>query len=91
MEGARAQPGHAPRERAGRLEDEVVRLAAGGARRRSGDGQAQRARLKAQIIAGAGEGDEAFEGVIAVRPAAEDVERQVDLGRGAGRKGLRGH
>ena len=70
MEGAGAQPGDAPRERAGRLEDEVVRLAAGGVRGRAGDGQAQRARLKAQIIAGAGEGDEAFECVIAVGAAA---------------------
>ena len=57
---------------------------------RAGDGQAQRARLEAQIVAGAGEGDEAFEGVIAVGAAAEHVERQVDLGRGAGGERMHG-
>ena len=67
MEGAGAQARDAPRERAGRLEHEVVGLGAGGVRGRAGDGQAQRARLKAQVVAGAGEGDEAFERVIAVR------------------------
>ena len=91
MESARAQAGHAPRERPRRLEDEVVGLAASGVRGRAGDGQAQLARPEAQIIAGAGEGDQAFEFVIAVGPAAEDVQRQVDLGRGAGGKRPRCH
>ena len=85
------QAGDAPRERPRRLEDEVVGLAASGVRGRPFDGQAQLARPKAQLVAGAGEGDQAFEFVIAVGPAAEDVQRQVDLGRGAGGKRPRCH
>src|SRR4051794_31506009 len=42
------------------------------------------ARNQGEGVADAGEGDEAFEFVVAVGPPSEDVQAEVDLGRSTG-------
>ena len=62
-------------------QDEIVGIASGERCRRTADLKRQLCpRLKPQIIARAGKRHEAFQIMIAVRPASEHVERQIDLG-----------
>ena len=71
-------------ERARRAQHEIVVGRPGGRGGRPVDRQAQRfRRLERQPVAAAGEGDDAVEFVPAVGAAAEHVQRQIDLGRGA--------
>jgi hypothetical protein len=91
MEGADLQALHALGQKTGGLENEVIGLASGLRCRRAIDAKSQRrAGLKPEIVARAGKGHEAYQIVIAVGPAPEHMERQVDLGGRAGGKWL-GH
>ena len=68
-------------ERARRLEHEIVAARARRFRGRAGDVECERvAGSKRQPVADIGERHEAFELVIAVRPAAEHMQREIDLG-----------
>ena len=73
---------HTRRERACRLEHEIIGVGAGLARRCAAEGQRQcAAGRKSEPVAAIGEYDQAFELVIAVGAAAKDSQRQVHLGR----------
>jgi hypothetical protein len=82
---------HARGEVAGRAQDEVVVERPRRPGRGTGNLQREvRARYQFQHVGHIGEGDEALQRMVAVaRPAAENVQGQVDLGRSAG--GEQGH
>ena len=71
-------------------QDQIVGLGRQARAERAGHGQRQAIRrLDRHPVADVGEGDEAGQGMIAVGVHGTDVQEQIDLGRGQGRK--RGH
>ena len=91
VKGAELQPLHPFGEEPRGLEHEIVVVVAGERRSRPVDSKRQRrAGRQSKRVADACESNEAFEGMVAVRAPPQDVEREVDLCRGAGGQG-RGH
>ncbi len=70
------------RQQAGRLQDQVLVLAAQGLRTFAFDVERQLAgRMKGQPVAPVGKDDETVDRMIPVRTCRSDLKRQVDLGR----------
>jgi len=79
---AQDEIGHTRRERACRLEHEILGVGAGLARRCAAERQRQCAPgRESEPVAAIGEYDQAFELVITVGAAAKHPQRQVHLGR----------